>query len=146
MKNTVNLDEIDHKIMNLLYENARISVSEIGRIISMTQPAVKERINKLEDQGVIAAYRTKFEPSKINKNIQVFIMFKTSQCSDFVQFCNSAPEVTDLYRISGEFNYMMKVMIDSMDSLAAFLDSLMKFGLSSPLIVLKNEFEEKISF
>jgi len=146
MKSTVKLDEIDHKIMNLLFENARISVSEIGRIISMTQPAVKERINKLEDQGVIAAYRTKFEPSKINKNIQVFIMFKTSQCSDFVQFCNSAPEVTDLYRISGEFNYMMKVMIDSMDSLATFLDSLMKFGLSSPLIVLKNEFEEKISF
>ncbi len=67
MQNTVKLDEIDHKIMNLLYENARISVSEIGRIISMTQPAVKERINKLEDQGVIAAYRTKFEPAKINK-------------------------------------------------------------------------------
>ena len=74
MQNAVKLDEIDHKIMNLLYENARISVSEIGRIISMTQPAVKERINKLEDQGVIAAYRTKFEPSKINKT------FKHSSC------------------------------------------------------------------
>ncbi|ACK88013.1 MULTISPECIES: Lrp/AsnC family transcriptional regulator [Bacillus cereus group] len=146
MQNAVKLDEIDHKIMNLLYENARISVSEIGRIISMTQPAVKERINKLEDQGVIAAYRTKFEPSKINKNIQAFIMFKTSQCSDFIQYCNAAPEVTDLYRISGEFNYMMKVMSDSMDSLAAFLDSLMQFGLSSPLIILKSEFEEKLSF
>ncbi|MDA2512768.1 Lrp/AsnC family transcriptional regulator [Bacillus cereus] len=146
MQNAVKLDEIDHKIMNLLYENARISVSEIGRIISMTQPAVKERINKLEDQGVIAAYRTKFEPSKINKNIQAFIMFKTSQCADFIQYCNAAPEVTDLYRISGEFNYMMKVMSDSMDSLAAFLDSLMQFGLSSPLIVLKSEFEEKLSF
>lgn len=142
MQNTVKLDEIDHKIMNLLYENARISVSEIG----LTQPAVKERINKLEDQGVIAAYRTKFEPAKINKNIQAFIMFKTSQCSDFIQFCNAAPEVTDLYRISGEFNYMMKVMSDSMDSLATFLDSLMQFGLSSPLIVLKSEFEEKLSF
>nr|WP_275583942.1 Lrp/AsnC family transcriptional regulator [Scopulibacillus daqui] len=140
------MDEIDHKIMNLLYENARIPVSEIGRMISITQPAVKERINKLEDQGVIAAYRAKFEPSKINKNIQAFIMFKTSQCNDFIQFCKSSSEVTDLYRISGEFNYMMTVMIDSMDSLAAFLDSLMKFGLSSPLIVLKNEFEEKISF
>ncbi|WP_309243135.1 winged helix-turn-helix transcriptional regulator [Bacillus cereus group sp. BfR-BA-01316] len=95
MQNAVKLDEIDHKIMNLLYKNARISVSEIGRIISMTQPAAKELINKLEDQGVIAAYRTKFEPSKINKNIQAFIMFKTSQCSDFIQLCNAAPEVTD---------------------------------------------------
>ncbi|WP_308727994.1 winged helix-turn-helix transcriptional regulator [Bacillus sp. MYb209] len=95
MQNAVKLDEIDHKIMNLLYKNARISVSEIGRIISMTQPAAKELINKLEDQGVIAAYRTKFEPSKINKNIQAFIMFKTSQCSDFIQLFNAAPEVTD---------------------------------------------------
>ena len=74
MQNTVKLDEIDHKIMNLLYENARISVSEIGRIISMTQPAVKERINKLEDQGVIVAYRTKFEPAKLIKT------FKHSSC------------------------------------------------------------------
>ena len=41
---------------------------------------------------------------------------------------------------------MIKVMSDSMDSLAAFLDSLMQFGLSSPLIVLKSEFEEKLSF
>lgn len=71
MQNTVKLDEIDHKIMNLLYENARISVSEIGRIISMTQPAVKERINKLEDQGVIAAYRTKFEPAKLIKHSSI---------------------------------------------------------------------------
>jgi len=146
MKNTVKLDEIDLKIMNLLYDNARMPVSEIGRVISMTQPAVKERINKLEEQGVIAAYKTKFEPSKINKNIQTFIMFKTRQCNDFIQFCHSSSEVTDLYRISGEFNYMMKVMVDSMETLASFLDSLMKFGLSSPLIVLKNEFEEKISF
>ena len=74
MQNAVKLDEIDYKIMNLLYENARISVSEIGRIISMTQPAVKERINKLEDQGVIAAYRTKFEPAKLIKT------FKHSSC------------------------------------------------------------------
>ena len=63
-------------------------------------------------------------------------MFKTSQCADFIQYCNAAPEVTDLYRIS-EFNYMMKVMSDSMDSLAAFLDSLMQFGLSSPFNCFK---------
>lgn len=48
MPNAVKLDEIDHKIMNLLYENARISVSEIGRIISMTQPAVKNVLTSLK--------------------------------------------------------------------------------------------------
>ncbi len=68
------------------------------------------------------------------------------QRSDFIHCCNATPEVTDLYRISREFNYVMKVMSNSTDSLAAFLDSLMKFGLSSPLIVLKSEFEEKLSF
>lgn len=144
MKEKIKLDDIDHKIMKLLYKNARISVSEIGRKVSMTQPAVKERIHKLEDQGIIAAYRAKFDPAKLNKEIMAFVMFKTSQCGDFVHFCESAPEVTDLYRISGEFNYLMKIMIDSMESFAAFLDSLMKFGLSAPLIILKNEFEEKL--
>lgn len=51
MQNAVKLDEIDHKIMNLLYENARISVSEIGRIISMTQPAVKNALTSLKIEG-----------------------------------------------------------------------------------------------
>lgn len=146
MKNTVKLDETDYKIMNLLFENARIPVSEIGRVISMTQPAVKERINKLEEQGVIAGYKAKFEPSKINKNILTFIMFKTSKCADFITYCEAAPEVVDLYRVSGEANYLLKVRTDSLDSLASFLDSLMRFGLSQPIIVMKSEFEEKISF
>jgi DNA-binding Lrp family transcriptional regulator len=75
-----------------------------------------------------------------------FVMFKTNQCFDFINFCESAHQVTDLHRIGGEFNYLMKVMTDSMESLATFLDSLMKFGLAAPLIVLKNEFEEKLMF
>ncbi|TRZ38004.1 Lrp/AsnC family transcriptional regulator [Niallia circulans] len=146
MKNAVKLDEIDYKIMNVLSENARIPVSEIGRIISMTQPAVKERMNKLEEQGVIASYKTKFAPSAINKSILTFVMFKTSKCANFVQYCKEAPEVVDLYRVSGESNYLLKVMTDSTATLSALLESLMKFGLSHPIIVMKTEFEEKISF
>ncbi|CAN2248057.1 AsnC family transcriptional regulator [Bacillus subtilis] len=144
MKGKIKLDEIDYKIMNLLYENARMPIAEIGRNISMTQPAVKERVQKLEDHGVIAGYKARFNAAKIDKEIMAFVMFKTTQCVDFVHFCEASYQVTDLYRIGGEFNYMMKVMTDSMQSLAKFLDSLMKFGLASPLIVLKNEFEEKL--
>lgn len=145
MKGHIQLDDIDRNIMRLLHENARISVSEIGRIISMTQPAVKERIQKLEDKGVIAEYKAKFNLSKLNKEIMAFVLFKTSRCLDFVRFCETSHEITDLYRISGEFNYLMKTMTDSMESLAVFLDSLMEFGLSSPLIVLKTCIDEKIT-
>ncbi|AJY74552.1 Lrp/AsnC family transcriptional regulator [Paenibacillus beijingensis] len=146
MKPTLKVDEIDQKIMSMLFENARISVSEIGRSIAMTQPAVKERIHKLEDQGVIAAYRAKFDPAKLNKGIQSFVLFKTTQCDDFIRFCEMSPEVTDLYRVSGDSNYLMKVMLDSMESLGSFLDSLMQFGLATPLIVLKTAFEDKMTF
>jgi len=73
-------------------------------------------------------------------------MFKTSKCADFITYCEVAPEVIDLYRVSGEANYLLKVRTDSLDSLASFLDSLMRFGLSQPIIVMKSEFEEKISF
>lgn len=64
-------------------------------------------------------------------------MFKTSNCANFINYCENAPEVIDLYRVSGESNYLLKVMTDSMDSLALLLDSLMKFGLLHPIIVIK---------
>lgn len=146
MKESVKMDEVDRKIMGLLYTNARIPISEIGRTISMTQPAVKERIQKLEDQGIISAYRAKFDRKKLNKGIMAFVLFKTSKCLEFVSFCEATEEVSELYRISGEFNYLIKVLCESMESLSAFQDSMLEIGVSNTLIVMNTHIEEKIMF
>ncbi|WP_027093390.1 Lrp/AsnC family transcriptional regulator [Cohnella thermotolerans] len=137
------MDLIDYKILSALHENARISMSEMSRAIAMSQPAVTERVRKLEEQGVIRGYRAELAPDKLGKKTSAFVLFKTNNCPDFTRFCEEAPEVVDLYRISGEYNYLMKVLTDTTESLAQFLDSCHPFGFSTTMIVLSTAFEDK---
>lgn len=137
------MDRIDSKILSLLHENARISAAEIGRTIAMTQPAVTERIHKLEEQGIIAGYRAVLSPKKLGKDVTAFVQFKTSNCLDFQEFCSQSPDVIELYRISGEYNFLMKITTATMESLTAFLDMCGPYGFSSTLIVLSEAIQNK---
>jgi len=137
------MDQIDYKILSTLYENARIPISELSRMIAMSQPAVTERLRKLEEQGVITGYRAELSPRKLGKHTTAFVLFKTNNCKDFLAFSETAPEIVDLYRISGEYNYLMKVLTETTESLARFLDSCNVYGYSTPLIVLSTAFEDK---
>ncbi|SIQ81849.1 Winged helix-turn-helix DNA-binding [Paenibacillus macquariensis] len=94
------MDQIDTKILSSLHNNARIPISELSRNIAMSQPAVTERIRKLEEQGVIMGYRAELSPSKLGKYTTAFILFKSNKCTDFEAFSESAPEIIDLYRTS----------------------------------------------
>ncbi|MFC6226347.1 Lrp/AsnC family transcriptional regulator [Paenibacillus allorhizosphaerae] len=137
------MDQIDYKILSVLHDNARIPISEMSRMIAMSQPAVTERVRKLEEQGVIKGYRAELSPQKLGKHTTAFVLFKTNNCKDFLAFSETAPEVIDLYRISGEYNYLMKVTTETSETLAKFLDSCNPFGFTTPLIVLSTAFEDK---
>ncbi|WP_152394542.1 Lrp/AsnC family transcriptional regulator [Paenibacillus guangzhouensis] len=137
------MDQIDRKILSLMHENARMPISEMSRTISMSQPAVTERIRKLEDQGIITGYRAQLSGAKLGKHTTAFVMFKTDNCKDFVSFIEASAEVVDLYRISGEYNYLMKVVTENTESLASFLDACSAHGFSTTLIVLATPFEDK---
>ncbi|TKI57758.1 Lrp/AsnC family transcriptional regulator [Brevibacillus antibioticus] len=138
------VDQIDYKIMSLLHENSRIPFAELGRIIGMTQPAVKERVRRLEEQGIITGYHASISQEKLGKHTTAFVMFRTKQCAAFIDFCKQSPEVTDMYRISGEYNYMLKVVTRSTEELVAFSERTGDFGFSYTLIVLTAPFEQKM--
>ncbi|WP_339265553.1 Lrp/AsnC family transcriptional regulator [Paenibacillus sp. FSL K6-1330] len=70
------MDQIDLQILELLKNNARISFSELGRKVNMTQPAVSERVKRLEEKGVITGYRAVLSPDKMGKGVTAFILFK----------------------------------------------------------------------
>lgn len=137
------MDQIDSKILSLMVENARMPISEISRLIAMSQPAVTERIRKLEEQGVITGYRAQLAPDKLGKHTTAFVLFKTTNCKDFSAFCEASSEIVELYRISGEYNFLMKVFTDTTESLAYFLDVCNTYGFSTTLIVLSTAFEGK---
>ncbi|GLX69770.1 Lrp/AsnC family transcriptional regulator [Paenibacillus glycanilyticus] len=138
------IDDIDKKILQLLQHNARMPISQISKEVNMSQPSVKERILKLEDKQIINGYTTELSLKNLSRGMTTFILLKTEHCQEFVDFCDKAMEVTDLYRISGEYNYLIKVQTASVEELAEFQDSLVKLGPSKSHISLKNILEHRI--
>lgn len=76
--------------MQLLQHDARISISQISKEISMSQPSVKERMIKLEDRGIISGYSTVFNLRELNRGTTTFILLKTEHCQELVDFCRKA--------------------------------------------------------
>lgn len=138
------IDEIDQQIMRLLQHHARMSVVQISKEVNMSQPSVKERILKLEENGIISEYSTIYDLEQLNRGTTTFILLKTEQCEEFVHFCQQAVEVTDLYRISGEYNYLIKVQTATIEELAKFQESLVKLGPSKSHISMKNIMEHRV--
>jgi len=137
-------DDIDQKIMKLLHRNARMSISQISKEVSMSQPSVKERMIKLEEKNIISGYTAEFNLRNLNRGTTTFILLKTERCQEVVDFCEHAKEVTDLYRISGEYNYLIKVQTASIEELAQFQDDLAKIGVSKSHISMKNILENRV--
>ncbi|OPA78626.1 AsnC family transcriptional regulator [Paenibacillus selenitireducens] len=138
------IDEIDKKIMLLLQHHARMPIAQISKEISMSQPSVKERILKLEEKNIIAGYGTIFNLPELNRGTTTFILIKTEHCQALVDVCRASKEVTDLFRISGEYNYLIKVQTASIEELAEFQDSLVKLGPSKSHISMRNIIENRI--
>ncbi|MCU6709166.1 Lrp/AsnC family transcriptional regulator [Paenibacillus sp. J5C_2022] len=144
MRHHIQLDDTDMKILKLLQENARMPVSRISRQVAMSQPSVKERIIKLEESGVITGYYTSLDPARLDRGVSAFLLFKTEKCQAFLTYCETAPEVCELHRTSGDFNYMLKVQTSSIEALTAFQESLLPFGSSKSLVSLKTPIAHRL--
>ncbi|MFD1775062.1 Lrp/AsnC ligand binding domain-containing protein [Paenibacillus rhizophilus] len=93
---------------------------------------------------VASWYNTVFNLRDLNRGTTTFILLKTERCQEITDFCKNAMEVTDLFRISGEYNYLIKVQTASIEELAEFQDCLIKFGPSKSHISLKNILENRV--
>jgi DNA-binding Lrp family transcriptional regulator len=114
------LDERDLAILRILQQNARATVKEIADQINLSTTPVHERIKRLESQGVIKQYATLLQPSKVQKGLMVicYVSLKQHNKSAGAKFIKSIlemPEVIECYNISGEFDFMLKVVAEHMD-------------------------------
>lgn len=119
--NTIPLDTKDLAILRLLQDNARISVKEIAESVQLSTTPVHERIKRLEASGVIKQYATLIDGAKIKKGLMVICYVSLNQHSKksgstFIKLINDLPEVVECYSISGEFDFMMKIVTEDMNS------------------------------
>ncbi len=115
------LDKIDLSILKMLQMNARATVKEIAEKVHLSTTPVHERIKRLEQTGVIKQYATLVDYTKVKKGLMVICYVSLKEHSKnaglkFIKSINQLHEVIECYNISGEFDFMLKVVEENMDS------------------------------
>ncbi|MEP6584073.1 MAG: Lrp/AsnC family transcriptional regulator [Ginsengibacter sp.] len=115
------LDDKDLSILKLLQENARITIKEISGKIHLSTTPVHERIKRMEDSGIIKQYATLVDHAKVKKGLIVICYVSLKQHSKnagvkFIKTINELNEVIECFSISGEFDFMLKVACEDMNT------------------------------
>ena len=118
---SLSLDAKDLSILALLQQNARITVKEISEKIHLSTTPVHERIKRMESEGIIQQYVTLIDHSKVKKGLMVicYVSLKAhskNAGTKFINAINEMNEIIECYSISGEFDFMLKVVEENMDS------------------------------
>ncbi|PYF75036.1 Lrp/AsnC family transcriptional regulator [Pedobacter nutrimenti] len=122
---SISLDAKDYEILKLLQKNAKLTIREIAAEVHLSPTPTHERIKRLEKTGVIKQYAAILDPEKINKGIMVIcqISLRESNKKTAGEFLNAVlqfTEVTECYNISGDFDFMLKIVVESMESYHLF--------------------------
>jgi len=114
-------DKKDYAILKLLQENARITIKEISTKVHLSTTPVHERIKRMEESGVIKQYATLVDHTKVKKGLMVICYVSLKQHSKnagdkFIKTMRELNEVIECYNISGEFDFMLKVVCEDMNA------------------------------
>lgn len=122
------MDQIDQQIIRILQDDARIPWSELGRQIGLSAPAVIERVRKMEDSGIIEGFRAVINPEALAQGLLAIVMFEETRCAGLIEFCKGHPEVVECHRLTGSYNFMVKLQTASVATLERFLDDASVYG------------------
>jgi Lrp/AsnC family leucine-responsive transcriptional regulator len=123
------MDQTDLNILNVMKQNGRATISEISRHVSLSIPAVSERIRKLEEANIIEQYTIKINRQKMGYKLSAVIFVCIDQTANIDIFRNKIvqfSEVMECHHMAGEYDYMLKVLVKDTDELEYFLSKRLK--------------------
>lgn len=134
------IDSLNWNILNLLQQNARISNAAIGRKVGISSPAVSERIKKMEDTGLILGYKTLVSPFRADYQLKAIITLRAfmGKLKPFLTKVKTYDQVINCYRITGNENIVMEVVLKNQKQLEGFIDELIVYGETKTQIVLSH--------
>jgi len=123
------MDTTDRKILNLLQADASLTVKQIAEQIPLSVTPCWKRIQKMEESGLIRARVALLDAKMVNANVTVFVAIKTQQhtvewIERFKREVSQLPEVMELYRMSGEIDYLLRVAVSSIEAYDKFYKKL----------------------
>ena len=132
------MDALNRKILGALQRNARISFTNLGQLVGLTPPAVAERVKRLEDKGVIEGYWTQISHQKSGYQLKAIITLRAfmGKLKPFLGHVTTLEEVVNCYRITGNENIIMEVVLRDQSHLEEFIDQLIRYGETRTHIIL----------
>jgi Lrp/AsnC family leucine-responsive transcriptional regulator len=131
------LDEIDRRLLEELGADGRLTMAELGRRISLSPPAVAERVQRLERGGVITGYKAVIDPKAIGYPLAAVVRVRPAsrQLQRIPELARETPEVVECYRITGEDCFFLKLHLRSIDDLEEILDRFVEYGQTTTSII-----------
>ena len=125
-------------LLHLLRAEPRLTVSELARRVKMSAPAVRERVLRLEESGVITRWRIDVDPAALGYPVLAFVRVRPipGQLPRIAQLAQRLPQVVECHRVTGEDCFIMKVYAAAIDEFDTVLDQLLVLGQTTTSIVL----------
>ena len=139
------MDITDHKIIEILQTDGRVSMKDLGKIVGLTSPAVSERVKRLEESGVITGYKAIINPDALGRFIKAFIhiALPSDKYDIFIEAANKDSRIVECHHITGDDCSVIKVIVKDMYELESVIDSIKALGSTKTSVILSSPIQNK---
>ena len=130
-------DERNVELLNLLSADPRMGISELARRVGMSAPAVRERVLRLEEAGVIRGYCLELDPAALGYPVAAYVRVRPApgQLAKVAELARALPQVVECHRVTGEDCFVLKVHLPAIDNLDQVLDQFLAYGQTTTNII-----------
>lgn len=139
------LDATDWRLVDLLQSDARASYAELGRKLRLSAPAVAERMKRLEDRGVVRAYRAEIDLSALGRGMHVYLRVVVAP-KDYPRFKKAVAALDDIFEchhVTGTESFVLRAAVDAVPSLETLIQKLTAYGPTTTSVILSTVLDRR---
>jgi Lrp/AsnC family leucine-responsive transcriptional regulator len=131
------IDAVNRRLLLELQADARLSLAELGRRVGLSAPAVGERLQRLQDAGVVRGYRAELDPAAVGFPLGAIIRVRPAagELHKVAELARQTPEVVECHRITGEDCFVMKLHLRDVEHMEEVIDRFLLYGQTTTSIV-----------
>jgi len=131
------LDDVNVRLLDELQRDARLTLAELGRRVGLSAPAVAERLQRLEDGGVLRGYHADVNPRAVGYSLSAVLRIRPAprELRKVAELARKTPEVVECHRVTGDDCYLMKMHVRDVDHLEEVIDRFAIFGQTTTSII-----------
>ncbi|HEY5985197.1 MAG TPA: Lrp/AsnC family transcriptional regulator [Streptosporangiaceae bacterium] len=131
------VDAVDLQILTELQANARVSLAELGRRVGLSAPAVGERVQRLEESGVITGYHAEVDPKVLGFPVTIMVRVRPAarELARVAKIAQEIPEIVECYRMTGDDCYYFTMHLRSVERLEPILDRFTPYGRTTTSLI-----------